>query len=61
MDLLDVSSNNFLYKHDFGHFDFILFKLPSCKILFSNFVYLLLDRITYLSAEYFLSYIAAQT
>ncbi len=35
----------FLQKHDFDHFDLILFKRLSCKILFSDFVYLLLDRI----------------
>ncbi len=37
----------FLQKHDFDHFDVILFKRLSCKVLFSAFVYLLLDYITY--------------
>ncbi len=37
--LLDVSSNDFLQKHDFDHFDLTLFKRLSCKISFSNFVY----------------------
>ncbi len=47
MVLLDVSSNNFFQKRTFDHFNLILFKRLSCEILFSNFVYLLLDRITY--------------
>ncbi len=46
MVLLDVSSNNFLQKHDFDHTDLVLFKRLSREILFSDFVYLLLDRIT---------------
>ncbi len=46
MVLLDVSSNNFLHKHNFDHFDLILFKRISCKISFSDFVYFLLDHIT---------------
>ncbi len=47
MVLLDVSSNNFLQKHDFDHFDLILFKRLSCEISFYDFMYRLLDRITY--------------
>ncbi len=47
MVLLDVSPNNFLQKHDLDHFDHIFFKRLSCKISFSDFVYLLLDRVTY--------------
>ncbi len=38
----------FLQKHDFDHFDLILFKRPSCEISFSDFVYLLLNRIAYI-------------
>ncbi len=34
MVLLDVSSNDFLQKHDFDHFDLILFQRFSCKISF---------------------------
>ncbi len=45
--LLDVSSNDFLRKHNFDHFDLILFKRLPCEILFYNSVNLLLDRITY--------------
>ncbi len=37
----------FLQKYDFYHFYFILFKRLSCEISFSDFVYLLLDRIAY--------------
>ncbi len=40
-------SNNFSPKRDFDHFDLILYKRFSCEILFSDFVYLLLDRITF--------------
>ncbi len=47
MVLLDVSSNNFLQKHDFDHFDRILFKRLTYEILFSDFVYRLLDRIAF--------------
>ncbi len=57
MVLLDISSNVVLQKHDFDHFDFILFKRLSCEILFSDFMYLLLNRITYLkliNLEFFL-------
>ncbi len=46
MVLLDVSSNDFLQKHDFDHFDPILFKRLSCEISFSDFVYFLLDHNT---------------
>ncbi len=45
MVLLNVSSNNFLQEHNFDQFDLIFFKHLSCKFLFSNFVYLLLDHI----------------
>ncbi len=41
-----VSLLTIFRKHDFDHFAIILFKRHSCKILFSNFVYLSLDRIT---------------
>ncbi len=47
MMLLDVSSNDFLQKCDFDHFDLILFKHLSHKISFSNFVHILLDHITF--------------
>ncbi len=43
--LLDVSSTIFSQKHSFDHFDLILFKRHFRKISFSDFVYLLLDRI----------------
>ncbi len=43
-----VSSNDFLQKADFDHFDLILNKRLSCAISFSDFVYLLMDRITYI-------------
>ncbi len=43
---LDVSSNDFLQKPDFDHFDLILFKRLFCEISFSDFVYLLLDLVT---------------
>ncbi len=46
MVLLVVSLNDFLQKHDFDHFDLILFKRLCSEISFSPFVYLLLDRIT---------------
>ncbi len=36
----------FFAENDLDHFDFILFKCLSCEISFSDFVYLLLDRIT---------------
>ncbi len=48
MVLLDVSSNNFLQKYNFSYFDLILFKPLFCEISFSDFVYLLLDRFTFL-------------
>ncbi len=38
---------SFLQKHDFDHFELIFFKRLSCEILFSDFVYLLLNRITF--------------
>ncbi len=44
---LDVSSNIFLQKRNFDHLDLILFKCLSCEILFSDFVYLLLEHITF--------------
>ncbi len=47
MVLLDVSSNDFLQKHNFD--DLILYKRLYCEISFSYFVYLLLDRITHTS------------
>ncbi len=53
MVLLDVSFNDFLRIHNFDHFELILFKRLSCKILFSDFVYLLLDRITCTNAGNF--------
>ncbi len=43
---LDISSNNFLQKHNFDHFDLTFYKHFSCEILFSDFVYLFLDHIT---------------
>ncbi len=43
----DVSFNDFLQKHDFDHFNLILFKRLSFKISFSDFEYLFLDRIIY--------------
>ncbi len=46
MVLLDISSNKFLQKQDFDHFNLILFKRLSREISFSDIVYLLLDRIT---------------
>ncbi len=36
----------FFAKHNFDHFDLILFKRLFCEILFSDFAYLLLDHIT---------------
>ncbi len=47
MVLLDVSSNNFLQKHYCDQFGFIFIKGLSCEISFSDFVYLLLERITF--------------
>ncbi len=44
---LVISSDYFSEKHDFDYFDFILF-----KILFFEFVYLLLDRITHVQYVY---------
>ncbi len=57
MGLLDVSFNDFLQKHDFDHFNLILHKRLSCEILFSHFVYLLLDRITYIITIVYVIYI----
>ncbi len=42
-----LDSYNFSQKHNFDHFDLILFKRLSSKISLSDFVYLLLDRLTY--------------
>ncbi len=52
MVLLDFSSNNFLQKHDFDHFDLILFKRLSRENSFSDFVYFLLDRNTNLEKSF---------
>ncbi len=48
---LDTSSNDFSQKHNFDHFHLILFKHLFRKISFSDFVYLLLDHITYVYLE----------
>ncbi len=46
----------FLQKHDFDHFDIILFKRLSCEISFPDYVYLLLDRITHIYIYIYILY-----